>query len=181
PDHPHPIQQHQSLAGRHPSWRQRQAPPALPAGVVLPVQSPQPARRSGSLSDPARCRVRHHYLRPAHGRRHAGRCRPRPPTSRYSWATCFSRIGILQQLQYGQAQVNFTGKIVLPRSWEFPGDFKIDNTSNNFDLSVRFYGDTNWISWKDIPMTKRIFLYSESDLTDDELLQLAAEGVALGH
>ena len=30
------------------------APPALPAGVVLPVQSPQPAQRSGSLSDPAR-------------------------------------------------------------------------------------------------------------------------------
>jgi hypothetical protein len=30
-------------------------------------------------------------------------------------------------------------------------------------------------------MTKRIFLYSESDLTDGELLQLAAEGVALGH
>jgi hypothetical protein len=59
-------------------------------------------------------------------------------------------INILQQLQHGHSQVNFTGKIVLPRSWEFPGDFKIDNTSNNFDLAVRFYGDTNWISWKDI-------------------------------
>jgi transposase-like protein len=40
PDHPHAVQQHQSLAGRHPSWGQRQASPALPAGVVLPVQSP---------------------------------------------------------------------------------------------------------------------------------------------
>src|SRR5262249_18435912 len=37
---------------------QHQASPALPAGVVLPVQSPQPARRSGSLPDPARHWVR---------------------------------------------------------------------------------------------------------------------------
>ena len=54
PDHPHPIQQHQSLAGRHPSRGQRQASPALPAGVVLPIQSSQPDRRSGSVLDPAR-------------------------------------------------------------------------------------------------------------------------------
>jgi hypothetical protein len=50
----------------------------------------QPARRSGSTSDPARCRVRHHHLRPAHSRRHA--C---PTPSRSSWGTCLSRIGIL--------------------------------------------------------------------------------------
>jgi transposase-like protein len=41
PDHPYPVQQHQSLARRHPSRRQRQAPAALSAGMVLPVQSPQ--------------------------------------------------------------------------------------------------------------------------------------------
>jgi transposase-like protein len=41
-----------------------------------------------------RCRLRHHHLRPAQGRRHVGRCRPHPPSSRCGWATCFSRIGI---------------------------------------------------------------------------------------
>jgi hypothetical protein len=34
------------------------------------------------------------HLRPARSRRHAGRCRPCPPPSRNSWATCFSRTGI---------------------------------------------------------------------------------------
>src|SRR5215471_7580760 len=37
--------------------------------------------------------MRHHYLRPAQSRRYARRCRPCPPPSRNSWATCFSRIG----------------------------------------------------------------------------------------
>src|SRR6516165_1556252 len=80
-----------------------QAPPALPAGVVLPVQSPQPPRRSGSLLDQARCRVRHHHLRPAQSRRYAGRCHPCPPPSRNSWATCFSRIGNLNKFFCGLA------------------------------------------------------------------------------
>src|SRR3954469_17364226 len=93
PDHPYAVQQHQSLAGRHPSWGQRKASPALPAGVVLPIQSPQPARWSGSISDPPRGRVRHHYLRPAQGRCHTDRRFPRSPPSRYRWATCFRLIG----------------------------------------------------------------------------------------
>src|SRR6266403_1169112 len=37
PDHPYPVQQHQSLARRHSSRRQRQAPAALSSGMVLPV------------------------------------------------------------------------------------------------------------------------------------------------
>src|SRR5215468_7481110 len=39
--------------------------------------------------------MRHHHLRPAQSRRYARRCRPCPPPSRNSWATCFSRIGKL--------------------------------------------------------------------------------------
>jgi hypothetical protein len=35
---------------------------------------------------------------PAHSRRNAGRGRPCPPPSRNSWATCFSRIGIQDQI-----------------------------------------------------------------------------------
>ncbi len=62
PDHPHPVQQHQSLARRHPSRCQRQAPAAVSAGMVLPVQSPQLDRRFGRLPDPPRRRMRHHHL-----------------------------------------------------------------------------------------------------------------------
>jgi len=47
---------------RHPPRCQRQAPAALPAGVVLPVQSPQPARWVGRLPHSARRRMRHHHL-----------------------------------------------------------------------------------------------------------------------
>src|SRR3954470_15687031 len=73
---------HQSLARRHPSRRQRQAPAALSAGMVLPVQSPQLARRLGRLPDPARCRMRHHHLRPTQGRHYAERRQPHPSASR---------------------------------------------------------------------------------------------------
>jgi hypothetical protein len=67
--------------------------PRYPREWSIPVQSPQPARWSGSLSDPPRGRVRHHHLRPAQGRRHTDRRFPRSPPSRYGWATCFSLIG----------------------------------------------------------------------------------------
>lgn len=89
-------------------------------------------------------------------------------------------LNILRNLQRGEARLQFTGKIFLPRSWEFPGELRVSSTGD-LNILVRFYGDTNWISWKDIPMTKRIFLYSESDLTDGELLKLVDEGLALGH
>jgi hypothetical protein len=96
PDHPYAVQQHQSLARRHPSRGQRQAPPALPSGMVLSVQSPQPARRFAWLSDPARRRMRHHHLRSAQSRHQARRRRSHSAPSRISCATCFNPIGILR-------------------------------------------------------------------------------------
>ena len=92
---PHPVQQHQSLARRHPSRRQRQAPAAVSPGMVLPVQSPQFARWFGRLPDPPRRRMRHHHLRPAHRRHPARWSQPHPELSRASCATCSSRIGRL--------------------------------------------------------------------------------------
>ena len=62
PDHPYALQQHQSLAGRNPSRRQRQAPAALPPGMGVSLQSTQPARGPRPVSHPARRRMRHHNL-----------------------------------------------------------------------------------------------------------------------
>src|SRR5438132_6441428 len=87
------VQDEAANARRHPSRRQRQAPAALSPRMVLPVQSPQLARRLGRLPNPARCRMRHHHLRPTHGRHHARRGQPRPSTSRRSCTACFSSIG----------------------------------------------------------------------------------------
>jgi hypothetical protein len=81
PDHPYPVQQHQSVARRHPSWRQRQAPAALSPGMVLPLRSPQLARRLGRLLDPTRCRMRHYHLRPTQWH-YARQSQPRPQASR---------------------------------------------------------------------------------------------------
>src|SRR5436309_11213458 len=52
-----------------------------------------------------------------------------------------------------------------------------------FKISIRarFHGDPHWTSWKDVSMSRRIFIYSDSDLTDDEILLLQAEGKAVGH
>jgi hypothetical protein len=93
-NHSYAVQQHQSLARRHPSRGQRQAPSTLPSGMVLSVQSPQPARRFGRLSHPACRRVRHHHLRSAQGWRQARRRRSPTAPPRISCTTCFNRIGI---------------------------------------------------------------------------------------
>jgi hypothetical protein len=50
------------LVGTHHGVSAKHLPRYLAAGVVLPVQSPQPARWFGRLSHPARRRMRHHYL-----------------------------------------------------------------------------------------------------------------------
>jgi hypothetical protein len=100
-DHPHPVQQHQSLAHLHPSRRQRQAPAALSAGMVLSVQSTQLARRIGRLPHPPRRRMRHHHLRPAY-RRHPARSSPAHPALFHaSYATCVSKIGKSFALKVG--------------------------------------------------------------------------------
>ncbi len=82
-------------ARRHPSRRQRQAPPALPSGVVLYRFNRRnlPDGLDGYLIRRARVEMRHHHLRPTHRRHHAERRQPHPPTSCYSCTTCSSWIG----------------------------------------------------------------------------------------
>src|SRR5258706_8411710 len=107
PDHPYPVQQHQSLARRHSSRRQCQAPAALSSGMVLPVQPPQLARPVGRLSQSARRRLRHHHLRSAQDRHPARRRQPCPATSRGGCAACTSwqRSGLLPCLLRGISMI----------------------------------------------------------------------------
>lgn len=71
PDHPYRLQQHEGVAGWHPSWRQRQAPAALSAGMDLSLQSPQQSRRTRWLSHPKGDGMHHHHLPAVDHRRHA--------------------------------------------------------------------------------------------------------------
>jgi TIR domain len=89
-------------------------------------------------------------------------------------------VNIIKNIQYGSTQLVFDGGIILPNGWEFPGELQVRNHPD-FQINARFHGAQRWVSWKDLSMSKRVFIYSESDLTDDEILKLEAEGLALGH
>ena len=68
----------------------------------------------------------------------------------------------------------------MPSARQFPGELRIEN-KNPLELLARFFGDPSWISAKDVKSSQRVFIYSETQLTDDELLKLKEEGSKLGH
>jgi hypothetical protein len=89
---------------------------------------------------------------------------------------------LIKNIQYASTKLTAesTGNILLPSSWDFPGELQIGNFSE-LTVRCRFHGTPRWISGSEMPMSRRIFIYSESDLTDDEILKLHAEGRELGH
>jgi TIR domain-containing protein len=87
-------------------------------------------------------------------------------------------IQLVQSLQYGQTALTMGGKVVLPSSRTVPGEMRI---SNPFDIQVRPYGNPDWISWKQLTTSMRLFIYSESDLSDDEIRAVQAEGLKANH
>jgi len=89
-------------------------------------------------------------------------------------------VRLVRHIQYGKSELSFTHNIHLPSAWDFPGELQIHNDTD-MTIRARFHGDPHWTSWKDVSMSRRIFIYSESDLTDDEILTLQAEGQAVGH
>ncbi len=88
-------------------------------------------------------------------------------------------LGLIDALQAGKSQVTLDGKITLPSARTFPGQLEGRNT-NPFELRAKFHGDPEWTSITEIPTSTRIFIYSESRLTDDQILQLKQRGRELG-
>jgi hypothetical protein len=88
-------------------------------------------------------------------------------------------LQLIEALQPGKSQVTLDGKLTLPSARMFPGQLEIKNT-NPFELRAQFHGDTEWISSNEIPTSTRIFIYSESQLTDDQISQLKKRGQELG-
>ena len=82
-------------------------------------------------------------------------------------------IQLVQSLQHGQTALTMGGKVVLPSARTVPGEIRI---ANPIDILVRPYGNPDWISWKQLTTSMRLFIYSESDLRDDEIRTLQAEG-----
>jgi|SRR5262249_33482354 len=98
-----------------------------------------------------------------------------------AWVSCYVEgersldffIQLIKSLQHGQTQVTMGDKVVLPSPRTVPGELRI---SNPLDIRVRPYGNPDWISWTELTTSKRLVIYSESDLSDDEIRTVQAEG-----
>lgn len=85
---------------------------------------------------------------------------------------------LLSQLKYGETEFQFNNDVTFPDN--FPGEFE---TSGPFDftLKAKFYGDTEWLDKNRIQSSTRVFIYSESDLPDNEIADLKEYAASLGH
>jgi hypothetical protein len=79
-------------------------------------------------------------------------------------------INLITVLQYGKTKLTFDRNIQLPSSWDFPAELQIGNKAE-LTVHCRFHGSPRWISWSDMPMSKRVFIYSESDLSEGEIFE----------
>jgi hypothetical protein len=92
-------------------------------------------------------------------------------------------IDFLAALKLGQTTVEHSGKVVLPAARDFPGRIKINNVEGPFSVLAQFFGDPHWMSSTDLrtSVPVRIFLYSESDLPEGDVITLKQKGLELGY
>lgn len=88
-------------------------------------------------------------------------------------------LQLIEAMQPGKSQVTLDGKVTLPSARVFPGQLQVNNT-HPFIMRANFHGDTEWISSGEIPTSTRVFIYSESQLTGEQLSQLKKRGQELG-
>jgi hypothetical protein len=88
-------------------------------------------------------------------------------------------LSFLKTLNLGVTKVKLDGGIVLP-SWKFPGQLRIE-ASNQLMIEYQLCGDPTWRNLKEIHSTGRVFIYSETNLSEAEIIQLQTESEALGH
>jgi len=91
-----------------------------------------------------------------------------------------SYLRLIRALEYGKTQLTFQNKINLPAARLFPGTLTVENKVP-FRVDARFFGDQSQISAKDVQMSKRFFIYSETQLNEQEIARLKEEGSKLGH
>jgi hypothetical protein len=83
-------------------------------------------------------------------------------------------LDLISEIEYGKTKVDFDGKVTLPPAKEFPGRLLVKNEPD-FEMLGQYFGDTEWKSTKDMPTSRRIFVYSESDLPADQVAEFKAE------
>jgi hypothetical protein len=83
-------------------------------------------------------------------------------------------LQLMQTIQHGKTQISLNEGVKLPRARQFPGELKVENV-NPFNASMRFFGDPKWVSIQEMSLSKRVFVYSESQLSEEEILKLKEE------
>ncbi len=78
---------------------------------------------------------------------------------------------IVERLLPGRTQVHFGGNVRIPLARYFDGSLRMANTEA-LAIDAQFFGDPEWISKDSLIWTTRAFLYSETDLAENEIAQL---------
>jgi hypothetical protein len=84
-------------------------------------------------------------------------------------------VELLKAFQPGKSQLNLKGAVTLPSTRSFPGTLEVGNV-NPFEMRARFHGDPEWVSISEIKTSTRLFIYSESRLTESEITRLKEKG-----
>ena len=88
-------------------------------------------------------------------------------------------LKLARSLEPGKTQLHLAGKLYLPSLKFFAGEIRVDNTTN-FQVQAKYFGDPTWMSSQQISTSSRLFIYSESDLTVDDIGILKIEGEKCG-
>lgn len=87
---------------------------------------------------------------------------------------------LIENIEYGKTKLNLDGKVILPIVRFFHGSIKIEN-KENFEILAQFFGDPTWVSSISIQASRRLYLYSETNLTEHEIVKLKQRSYAKGH
>jgi hypothetical protein len=92
-------------------------------------------------------------------------------------------LNLLAAFKPGATPVDLAGKIIIPSARDFPGMIRVENVPGIFAIHAQFFGDPNWVSSKDLrtSVPVRIFLYSESDLSEADVVTLKTRGLEIGY
>lgn len=82
---------------------------------------------------------------------------------------------VIKKIKFGASQVSFLGKVKLPSVRFFPGELQVIN-SPEFDIMAKFHGDVDWISMKEIRSSTRVLIYSEAELSAEDIEKLKIVG-----
>lgn len=89
-------------------------------------------------------------------------------------------LSFLSSLNYGQTGLNLDGGIVLPSAKQFPGQLRVENT-DPFAIHYQLFGDPSWRDLFSIHTSRRVFFYSETNLSAPDIERLQSEANTMGH